>query len=74
MTYYRRRTLETWEEAVAFAAGALAGVAATYVVRIWLRRSPTDGRDRGPDDRTEGTESEMSVAPRPTEGGAGRPR
>lgn len=55
MTYYRRRTLEWWEELAAVGAGLAAGAAAAYLARQWLRRSPTgQGRREErfpPDDR-----------------------
>lgn len=74
MTYYRRRTLDAWEEAAALAAGALVGAGVAYLARIWLRRSPTDRRERERGDRREGAER-RDPAPTPrTEGGAGRPR
>lgn len=74
MTHYRRRTLDAWEEAAALAAGALAGAGVAYLARIWLRRSPTDRRERERDDRSEGGERRDSDPPSRTEGGAGRPR
>lgn len=74
MTYYRRRTLEAWEEAAALAAGALVGAGVTYLARIWLRRSPTDRRGRERDHPSEGEERRDPAPPSRTEGGAGRPR
>lgn len=82
MTYYRRRTLEAWEEAAALAVGAAVGLGAAYLARIWLRRAPADRRDRGPEDRPEESERDRperarrdrSTGPHPTEGGTGRPR
>lgn len=74
MTYYRRRTLEAWEEAAALAAGAAVGLGATYLARIWLRRSPADRRDPGTGDLPDGAERDRPPAPHPTEGGTGRPR
>lgn len=74
MTYYRRRTLEAWEEAAALAAGAVVGLGAAYLVRTWLRRAPAERRDREPDDRPEGAEGARPATPQPTEGGTGRPR
>lgn len=74
MTHYRRRTLDAWEEAAALAAGALVGAGVAYLARIWLRRSPTDRRERDRGDRSEGAERRDPAPPPRTEGGAGRPR
>lgn len=74
MTYYRRRTLDAWEEVAALAAGALVGAGVTYLARIWLRRSPADRRERVRGDRSEETERRDPSPTSRTEGGAGRPR
>lgn len=73
MTYYRRRTLEPWEEAAALAAGAAVGMGVSYLVRIWLRRSPTTSEPR-PRDPTEEGERRAAGAPLPSEGETGRPQ
>lgn len=75
MTYYRRRTLEGWEEAAALAAGALVGMGAAYLARIWLRRAPAGEHAPGPED--EGGRAGAAgdaAARRPPEGEAGRRR
>lgn len=47
MTYYRRGSTDTWEELAAVAVGVAAGAAAAYLARLWLRREPVDGPERG---------------------------
>ena len=68
MTYYRRRSLAWWEEAAAVAAGAAAGLAAGYLARIWLRRSPAD-RSR----RSDGRDGEGASRAAGPPGAAGPP-
>ena len=73
MTYYRRRTLDPWEEAAALAAGALVGMGVAYLARVWLRRETT-GEPASPRDEGVGTPETGAAAPRrTTEGEAGRP-
>lgn len=74
MTYYRRRTLEAWEEAAALAAGAVVGLGVTYLARTWLRRSPTGGRGSGPEEEPERPGPAGAAPSRPVEGEAGRRR
>lgn len=74
MTYHRRRTLDPWEEATALAAGALVGMGAAYLARIWLRREPTGEPAPGREDGIGAPEAGAAAARRKTEGEAGRPR
>lgn len=72
MSYHRRRTLETWEEAAALAVGAMVGGAAAYLVRVWLARWPVDRKGRR--DRSDREEKEGPDRDRPAGRGVVRPR
>lgn len=50
MSYFRRRSLQPWEEIAAMAAGAAAGLVTTYLFRTWLKRDPI-GDEPAPRDR-----------------------
>lgn len=51
MTYYRRRSLEWWEELAAVGAGLVAGAAGAYLARQWLRRTPAEAEPGRGEDR-----------------------
>lgn len=78
MSRHRRRTLDPGEEAIAVAAGFVAGLAVGYLTRLWLGRSRLDvalGAGASPRaDRGPLFEEPVEPAPEPTgrEGEPGR--
>lgn len=60
-TYYRRKSLTSWEELAALGLGALSGAAAYYLFRTWMRRDEMEDR------RATGTAAGGRSAPPPSE-------